>query len=154
MDVPPPPNVPSPAPLKFAKSTVKPFDSPCLDGLSTLNCQVCISNYLSGTYGSLGGFVADTFNVQQAVPLFSGASTSDTLRLDVEVGALKQGIPFALRAGGNALALNGSGTASFWTGGIIDGAGVLGAGGISLFGAVTLPFASTALSIARSACGG
>jgi hypothetical protein len=101
---------------------------------------------LNNNYGNFGGFIADTFNVQQAIPGLSGNSTIDTLSLDMELGALKQGVPRALR--GIGAMFN-----QYTTPSIAEIVGTSALTALDVVGAATLPFASTALLKARVACG-
>lgn len=115
---------------------------------------MCVNTYLNNTYGNFGGFVASTFNAQQAIPGISGNSALDTLATDGELGALKQGVPWALRTAGNAIAMASKTPGPFWAGGLTETVGVLASDTLFAVGAMTTPFASMALHIARSNCGG
>ena len=108
---------------------------------------MCHTTYLNNTYGNFGGFIADTFNAQQSIPRLSGMSTFDTLALDLELAALKQGVPRSV----------------LWVGGIFNqyttpSMAEIGATAsltaLDIVGAATVPFGSAALFEARSACGG
>jgi hypothetical protein len=132
----------------------QPNTNQACSSLSSFACQVCVNTYLNNTYGTFGGFVASTFNAQQAIPGISGNPTLDTLSADGELGALKTGVPWALRAAGNAIAMGSNTPGTFWAGGITETVGVLASDTLFAVGAVTTPFASVALYNARSNCGG
>lgn len=138
------PNLTLPRPLYFAHG--EPQFLPC-STLGSLECDACINSFLQNTYGNLGGFLADTFNVQQSIPGISGKSVTDTVYLDLELVGLKQGVPRATI--GISRAFNMWTTPSW---GEIGGAAALTA--LDIVGAATVPFASTALFHARLACGG
>ena len=98
--------------------------------------------------------MASTFNAQQAIPGISGNSALDTLAMDGELAALKQGVPWALRTVGDAVAMGSKTPLGFWGGGLTETAGILASDTLLVIGAATTPFASTALHNARSSCGG
>jgi hypothetical protein len=134
--------------------TTKPKPNTSCSSLSSFACQVCVNTYLNNTYGNFGGFVASTFNAQQAIPGISGNPALDTLATDGELGALKQGVPWALRTAGDAIAMGSKTPGTFWAGGLTETVGVLASDTLFAVGAMTTPFASVALHNARSNCGG
>jgi hypothetical protein len=113
--------------------------------LNSLACDVCTTTWLNNAYGTFGGFVASTFNAQQAIPGISGSSVTSTLGTDVELGVAKTLVPWGFRAGGDALAMASSGPGAFWAGSLLETTGILASEVLAFVGAVTTPFASTAL---------
>ena len=122
--------------------------------LSSFQCQACVTTYLSNTYGTFGGFIANTFNAQQAIPGLSGQSLFNTLAPTAEIGLAKFGAGQGLQFGGDFIAMNTSGAGGFWAGTSVEYAGAMVAPVLGVIGAATTPFATVATSIARSACGG
>ena len=125
----------------------------CSD-LSSFQCQACVTTYLNNTYGTFGGFIANTFNAQQAIPGLSGQSLFNTLAPTAEIGLAKFGAGQGLQFGGDFIAMNTSGAGGFWAGTSVEYAGAMVAPVLGVIGAATTPFATVATSIARSACGG
>ena len=130
-----------------------PPTGPCND-LSSPGCQQCVNNYLNSTYGNVGGFVASTFNAQQSIPGLSGLSLSDTFAPGLEIGATKLGASNLLQNVGNSIAMNTSGPGGIWAGTSIEYGGAVLPEVLAVVGAATTPFATYALSFARTACGG
>jgi RHS repeat-associated protein len=118
---------------------------PCSDHHS-LECEICLMNYLNDTYGILGAFVADAFNLQQAIPGLSNQSTADTLQHDLELLALKQGVPRTVGGVGGLFNI-------FTTPNTAEIISAVSLEVLDIVGAVTVPFASTALFNARIDCG-
>jgi hypothetical protein len=113
---------------------------------ASLECSLCLSNYLNDNYGTFGGFLADTFNLQQSIPGLSGQSTWDTLSLDLELLTLKQGVPRTVRGVGGIFN-------TFTTPNLAQITGTAALTALDIVGAATVPFASTALFNARVECG-
>ena len=137
------------------KSSSKPvpFQQSCSNGNSS-DCQRCMASWINNTYGDFGGFIADTFNVQQTTPGLSGQSLYNTLKPVGEIALAKGGASTLLQFGGNYLAMNSTGAAGFWTGGALDYAGAIMPEVLAGVGVLTTPFATTAQILAREACGG
>jgi hypothetical protein len=121
------------------------LQQPCSDHHS-LKCELCLTNYINNTYGIFGGFLADTFNLQQSIPGLSGRSVADTLSLDLELLALKQGVPRTVGGLGNLFN-------PFTTPSIAEIVSAASLEALDIVGAATVPFASTALFNARIDCG-
>ena len=84
--------------------------------------------------------------MQQAIPGLSGKSTFDTLSLDLELLALKQGVPRAAIGVGGIFNM-------YTTPSMAEIVGKASLTALDIVGVATLPFASTALYKARIACG-
>ena len=145
-----------------AKPPAKPQGNPnpqqpkgaCSD-LGSFACGVCVNTYLNNTYGNFGGFIASTFNAQQAIPGLSGQSLFNTLAPSAGIAIGKFGASQVLQYGGDFIAMNTSGPGGFWAGTSIEYAGAAALpAALGVIGAATTPFATVATSIARSACGG
>jgi hypothetical protein len=113
-----------------------------------------VNTYLNNTYGNFGGFIASTFNAQQAIPGLSGQSLFNTLAPSAGIAIGKFGASQVLQYGGDFIAMNTSGPGGFWAGTSIEYAGAALPAALGVIGAATTPFATVATSIARSACGG
>ena len=119
------------------------------NGLLTLT--MCQMNYLNNNYGMLGGFLANTFNVQQFIP----GMTDDLvggLTKGAVVGGAKLGIVAGLNYGGSALAIGLSGTIGSDIGMLMIASSALASGTLAVCGAALTPFATLALANARQAC--
>jgi len=128
---------------------------PCANGnYSSPACQLCASTYLNNTYGNLGGFIAESFNLQQSIPYLSGQSIQATLEADAHVGAWHYGITGTSIIGGNIVGSFGEPFGNAWGAGtLMEGWGNWGNTLLLNIGKTLTPFASTALMIARMACG-
>ena len=119
-------------------------------GLLTL----CEMNYLNDHFTTFGGFIADTFNLQQIYP-FSKEFSWSSVKTAIEVGGAKVGVIKGTEVAGKAFFDFGNDVLS--QGAVVSGAALTtvsstASGVLEVLGAAFTPFATMAVHEAQANC--